>query len=105
MTFKDREEAFESKYKHDEDIRFRTHARRDKLFGMWAAEQMGLGEDDSLHYARTVVQSDIKLPGDDDVIAKVKNDLDAAGIDISEHRLRKRLDECFEQAKKQIMQE
>ena len=105
MSFKDREEAYESKYKHDEDVRFRTHARRNKIFGLWVAEQMGLGDDDAQHYARTVVQSDVKIPGDEDVIAKVKNDLDAAGIDVSEHRLRKRLDECFEEAKQQVMKE
>ncbi len=105
MTFKDREEAFENKYKHDEDIRFRTHARRNKLFGLWVAEQMNLGQDDAQHYARTVVQADIKMPGDDDVIAKVQKDLDSAGVKLSEHRLRKRLDECFEEAKQQIIHE
>jgi hypothetical protein len=105
MTFKDREEAFESKYKHDEDIRFRTNARRDKLFGLWVAEQLGLSGDEAQHYARTVVQSDIKNPGDEDVLGKVRADLKDAGVEVSDHRLHKRLEECFEEARQQIMAE
>lgn len=105
-SFKDREEAFENKYKHDEDLRFRTIARRNKLFGLWAAEQLGLTGDEAQHYARTVVQADMQMPGDEDVIGKVKADLDDAGIeDMSEHRLHKRLGECFEEAKQQVMTE
>jgi hypothetical protein len=105
MSFKDREEAFESKYKHDEDLRFRTNARRNKIFGLWAAEQMGLTGETAQHYARTVIQADMKLPGDEDVIEKVQTDLKEAGIDMSEHRLSKRLEECFDEAKRQIMTE
>ena len=103
MTFKDREEAFESKYKHDEDLRFRTNARRDKLFGLWVAEQMGLSGEDAQHYARKIIQADIKVPGDSDVLKTIRQDLTDAGIEISEHRLHKRLEECFEEAKHQIM--
>lgn len=105
MNFKEREEAFESKYKHDEDLRFRTIARRNKLFGLWVAEQLGLKDDDAQHYARTVVQADMKMPGDQDVIDKVKADLDEANVDLSEHRLQKRLEECFDEAKRQMMTE
>lgn len=105
MTFKEREEAFESKYKHDEDLRFRTIARRNKLMGLWVAEQLGLKGEEAAHYARTVVQADMKMPGDDDIIGKIKEDLDKANIDISVHRLHKRLEECFGDAKRQIMNE
>jgi len=105
-SFKDREEAFESKYKHDEEVRFKTIARRNKLFGLWAAQQLGLAGGDAQQYAREVVQADMKMPGDADVIEKVKTDLDGAGLEgMSEHRLYKRLGECFEEAKQQVMQE
>lgn len=105
MTFKDREEAFESKYRHDEDLRFRTIARRNKLFGLWVAELLGLKGQDADHYARTVVQADMKMPGDSDVIEKVQKDLSEAGQDFSNHRLQRRLEESFEEAKRQIMNE
>jgi hypothetical protein len=105
MSFQDREEAFESKYKHDEDLRFRTMARRDKLFGLWVAEQLGLSADEAQHYARTVIQANMRAPGDDDVMEKVRGDLKTKNVDVSEHRLQKRLEECFEEAKQQIMKE
>lgn len=105
MTFKDREEAFESKYKHDEDIRFRTIARRNKLLGFWIAEQLGLKGKDAEHYARTVVQADLKMPGDQDVLDKIQADLNDAGVQLSEHRVQKRLEECFAEAKREMMHE
>lgn len=105
MSFKEREEAFESKYKHDEELRFRTIARRDKLFGLWVADQLGLSGDDAQTYARAVIQANLKEPGDEDILAKVRADLDEAGVDLSDHRLRKRLDQAFEEAKQQLMKE
>jgi hypothetical protein len=104
-SFKDREEAFENKYKHDEDLRFKTIARRNKLFGLWVAEQLGLTGEEAQQYARSVVKADMQMPGDQDVIDKVKKDVDDAGLDFSEHRLHKRLGECFEEAKQQVMEE
>ena len=104
-SFKDREEAFENKYKHDEDLRFKTIARRNKLFGLWVAEQLGLQGEEAQQYARSVVKADMQMPGDQDVIDKVKKDVDDAGLDYSEHRLHKRLGECFEEAKEQVMNE
>jgi hypothetical protein len=105
-SFKDREEAFENKYKHDEDLRFKTIARRNKLFGLWVAEQLGLKGEEAQQYARSVVKADMQMPGDQDVIDKVKKDVDEAGLsDLSEHRLHKRLGECFEDAKQQVMEE
>ncbi len=105
MSFKEREEAFESKFKHDEDMRFRATARRDRLFGLWVAEQLGLKGDEAEHYARSVIQVNMKAAGDDDVFEKVEADLQESGVEISRHRLQKRLDECFSQAKQQLMSE
>ena len=104
MSFKEREEAFEAKYTHDEDLRFRTIARRNKLFGLWVAEQLGLSGEDANHYARTVVQADLQMPGDQDVFDKVLADLRNAGATLSQHRLEKRLQECFDQAKREMLE-
>ncbi len=102
-TFKDREKAFEDKYKHDQDLQFRVEVRRNKLLGIWAAEL--LGRDDADAYAKEVVAADFEEPGDDDVVAKVLGDLQDAGVDMSEHRLRHKMDELLAVAKEQVMQE
>jgi hypothetical protein len=105
-TFNDREKAFEDKYKHDQDLQFRTMVRRNKLLGLWVArELLGLEGDAVEAYAKEVVASDFEQPGPDDVVLKIMSDLQAKGVDYSEHRLRHRMDELMAEAKHQIMSE
>ena len=102
-TFDDREKAFEDKYKHDQELQFRVEVRRNKLLGLWAAEL--LGRDDAEAYAKEVVSSDFEEPGDADLVAKVLGDMQDAGVEMSEHRLRNKMDELLTVAKEQVMQE
>ena len=37
-TFDKRKDAFENKFAHDAQLRFKAEARRNKLLGHWAAE-------------------------------------------------------------------
>ncbi len=105
-TFNEREKAFEDKYKHDQDLQFRTEVRRNKLLGQWlATELFGLEGDAIESYAKDVVASDLDEPGHEDVVRKVLADIEAKGADFSEHRLRHRMDELMVEAKKQIMEE
>jgi hypothetical protein len=101
-TFDKREEGFEKKFAHDEELRFKAMARRNKLLGMWAAEKLGLSGSDAEAYAKDVVMADFEAPGDDDVFAKVRKDFDAAGVTQSDHQLRRTMDELLEQAIAQI---
>lgn len=104
-TFDEREKAFENKYQHDEELRFKAEARRNKLLGLWAAEQLGITGDDANAYAAQVVESDFEEPGHEDVIRKVMGDFGAKGVDISDHLVRKRMDELLTVAMEQIMNE
>ncbi len=101
----EREKAFENKFAHDDEIRFKVIARRNKLLGLWAAEQMGMTADKAEEYAREVVKADFEEPGDEDVFQKVYGDLKAKGLEISEHRVRRQMEELIEEAKTQIMNE
>ncbi|NNG04350.1 MAG: DUF1476 domain-containing protein [Inquilinus sp.] len=103
--FDDREKAFELKFKHDQDTLFRIQNRRNKLLGQWAAEVMGLPEGEVDAYVKAVILSEMDQPGDDDVHDKVYADLHAKGIDLSDHRLRKRMDELLQVAHDQVMEE
>ncbi len=102
-TFDDREKAFEDKYKYDQDLQFRVEVRRNKLLGLWAAEL--LGKDDAEAYAKEVVSADFEEPGDADLVRKILGDMQDAGVEMSEHRLRKQMDECLAAAKEQVMKE
>lgn len=104
-TFSEREQAFEAKYQHDQEIAFKVNARRNKLLGRWAAGLMGMSADAAAVYAKDVVASDFEKAGDIDVLHKVLRDFAEHNVDISEHRLRKEMDNLLQVAKKQIMQE
>lgn len=103
--FDNREKAFESKYAHDQELQFKVMVRRNKLLGLWAAEEMGLTGEAATQYAIDVVKSDFEEAGDHDVFRKIKADLDAKQVDVTEHRLRKQMDELMVLAKQQIATE
>jgi hypothetical protein len=103
--FDNREKAFESKYAHDQELQFKVMARRNKLLGLWAAGEMGLTGDAATQYAIEVVKSDFQEAGDEDVYRKVRADLDAKQVDVSEHRLRKEMEDLMAVAKQQIASE
>jgi len=94
-NFNDREKAFEAKFAHDEELRFKVDARRDKLLGLWLAEKMGKTGEAADAYAKEVVISDLKEPGDADVIAKVMADIKEANLSITEDDIVKKLSELF----------
>ena len=99
-TFDNRENAFENKFAHDAETRFRILARRDKLIGLWAAAKLGKDGEAAEDYAKSVVLSDLELPGDDDIIAKLHGDL--AGLGVGVNDIKAMLVEKLAQAEAQI---
>jgi hypothetical protein len=104
-TFDEREKAFEKKFAHDEELRFRATARRNRLFGLWAAEKLGLSGTEADEYAKSVVRADFQEPGDEDVLRKVRGDFDAKNIDQSDHQLQRTLNDMMTEAVRQIENE
>ena len=101
-TFDDRRDSFEKKFAHDEELRFKAMARRNKLLGLWAAEKLGKSGADAEAYAKSVVTADFEEAGDDDVFRKVRADFDAAGVQQSDHQIRRTMDELMATAIDQI---
>ncbi len=101
----DRSEAYENKFAHDEELRFKAEARRNKLLGLWAAELLGKEGEEAEEYAKQVVLADFEEAGDQDVFRKVRGDFDAAGVDQSDHQLRRTMDELMKTAMEQVISE
>ena len=101
-SFDDRENAFENKYAHDAEMKFKAEARRNKLLGLWAAELMGKSGDDANAYATEVVKADFEEAGDEDVFRKLAGDL---GDLAAEDAIRDKMKELGAVAKEQIMNE
>jgi hypothetical protein len=97
-TFNDRKDAFEKKFAHDEELRFKATARRNKLLGLWAAEKLGRSGAEAEAYAKSVVLADFQEAGDDDVLRKLRSDFQAAGLAAGDADLRRKLDELMERA-------
>ncbi len=104
-TFDKREKVFEDKYQHDQELQFKVEVRRNKLLGLWVAELLGLSGADAEAYAKEVVKADFEEPGDADLIRKILGDAATKNLDLSEHRIRKKMDEMTTVAKEQIMTE
>ena len=97
-TFDKREEGFEKKFAHDEELRFKANARRNKLLGLWAAEKLGVTGDAANVYAKEVVMADFEESGEEDVFKKVRKDFDAKGIAQSDQDIRRAMVDLMEKA-------
>jgi len=98
-TFDDRQKAFENKFAHDQDMRFRAMARRNKLLGLWAAEKLGKSGAEADEYAKSVVLADFEEPGDEDVFRKVRGDLDAS---VSDSEIREQMTTLLARAAEEV---
>src|ERR1051326_4989650 len=104
-SFEKREKGFEAKWAHDEELRFKVFARRNKLLGLWAAAEMGVTGHAAEAYAKDVVAAEFAKAGDEDVFRKVRHDCDAKGVALSDHMLRRKMEELLDAAKRQIQSE
>lgn len=99
-TFDKREEGFEKQFAHDEELRFKAMARRNKMLGLWAAGVLGKSGADAEAYAKEVVLADFEEAGDNDVLGKVVKDLQPKGV--TEQQIRAQMTELLAQAVEQI---
>ena len=104
-TFDERESSFETNSSMTRELQFKVMNRRNKLPGLWAANPLGIHGVEAETYAKTVVMPDFNKPGDQDVLVKVLGDFKAKGVEMSEHRLRKQMDELMDTATTQVRSE
>jgi hypothetical protein len=104
-TFDKRKDAFENKFAHDEQLRFKAESRRNKLLGLWAAGLLGKTGADAEAYAKSVVASDFEEAGDHDVFRKIRADFDAGGVAQSDHQIRRTMEELMQTAREQVANE
>jgi len=100
--FNDREKGFEKKFELDQELAFKAKVRRNKLFGLWVANRLGIAEADAAAYAKEVIEADLEEPGDEDVLRKVTKDLDAKGKSATREQLISELQHFEAQARKEI---
>jgi hypothetical protein len=97
-TFDKREDAFEKQFAHDEELKFKATARRNKMLGHWAAEKLGFTGAEADSYALSVVMADVEDKADHDVARKIRKDFDAKGVDVSDHQIARTMNEFMAKA-------
>jgi hypothetical protein len=102
MSMNERGESFEKKFAHDEELKFKATARRNKLLGLWAAEKLGKTGEAAEAYAKEVVKSDFEEAGDEDVFRRIRADFDKAGVAQSDHQIRRQMSDLLAEAVRQI---
>jgi len=100
--FDDRKRAQETKYQLDQELEFKAQARRAKLVGLWAAGLMGLSDDAAQDYAKSVVVADLEEAGVEDLFRKLRADLDQHAVELSDHQIRAKMDECLAEARASV---
>ena len=101
-TFDQREESFEKRFVHEEELHFRAEARRNKLLGLWAAEKLGKSGAEAQSYADALVAAEVTPHADETVISRILSDFQAAGVAQSEHQIRRTMDEFLAQAEAEV---
>jgi hypothetical protein len=102
-TFDEREHAFEAKLAHDEELKFRATARRDKWLGLWAAGKLGKAGAAADDYASRLVATEIEIGSAGQILKTIRADFDRAGVDIPDHEIRRKMDELLVAAVEEIM--
>lgn len=100
--FDDRKRAHETKFQLDQDLEFKAQARRAKLAGLWAASLMGLADEAAADYAKSVVVADLEEAGVEDLFRKLRADLDQHAVQLSDHQIRTKMDECLAEARASV---
>jgi hypothetical protein len=104
-AFEDREKSYEAKWAHDEDLRFRTISRRNKLLGLWAATELGLSGAAAESYVNELLALEVRGARDQDIAHKLQEDFSARQIAVSEHLIHRRMNEFLAEAGEQVMRE
>ena len=102
-TFDDRDKAFENKFAHDEELKFKIHARAVKLLGVWAAGLLNKNTQETEAYAVAAIEADLKSPGTQDVEKQILYDFSKAGVAVTAKEIERKLEDLLAEARRQVM--
>jgi hypothetical protein len=100
--FDSREEAFEKRFAVDEELAFKALARRNKLLGLWLAQLLGVAETEAKSYAEALVASEVGGADVGDIFKVIQSRLAEGGVEVSDNRIHRRIDEAAAQARAEI---
>jgi len=103
--FDDRKKGEEARFAFNAEQRFKAEVRRNRLLGLWVAEQIGLSGEEAKAYAAEVVSADFEEAGDEDVFRKVSADLSVKNVSVPETTIRTKMAEFAAMANQEVASE
>ena len=91
-TFDDRERAFENLFAHDDEMRFRVQARRNRAVAAWAAARMGSEGAVAAAYQDEIVNAGVGGLDDAALAQRVAADLAKGGHTVPVAEVRAEMD-------------
>ena len=104
-TFEKKVKGDEAKFAKEQELKFRSISRRNKLIAIWASSLMKKNEEDTKTYFMDIISLYIDKPDDKIIIEKITNDLKENNIEISIEEINNKLSECLKEAQSQLMNE
>lgn len=101
-SFDDREKGYERKFAHDQELEFKARVRRDRLLALWVAPQLGLNAAEAEAYGKSLAMSAHEKQHEDKLVEKIIKDLAAKGVSVTEHLVRKKFAELYDEARGQV---
>ncbi len=91
-AFKERREAFEARYAHDEMLTFKAKARTARRAGLWAAQEMGLAAAQAESLAGQLVEAQVTKGEGAGLFDRIRAEFAQSGLPHSESYVRRRLE-------------
>ncbi len=101
-SFNEREQSIEAKFAHDENLRFKATARRNKLLGQWAAGLLGLDATAAADLVTRIIRADFEEQGDEDVFRFLRAEFDKHKVEQLDHQIRHTMEELLAEAVNQV---
>jgi hypothetical protein len=100
--FENREEGFEKRFVVDEEIAFKSLARRNKLLGLWLAQLIGRAGAQADSYASAMVAAQVGA-SEEALFDTIKTALAQAKVEMSDNRIRRKMTEAMAEARTAIV--
>jgi hypothetical protein len=100
--FDRRKRGFEKFFALNDALRFKALSRRNRAVGRWAAEKLALAGEAADRYVENFADTRIDAAGDEALVARLRDEFVRAGVDVSAHRIRRRLEAAMAEAVAEI---
>ena len=104
-SLRERQKGHEAKHKLDEELKFKTGARRNKFIGLWAAEHLGMKAPEAEAYAKEVIGAGFADSEGRGIVDKIVKDFQDRGLKIGENEIRDEMMRLLAVARDQVANE